>query len=130
MVPKANTKTDDNSPIGMLVSDNCIMYHLNKTSKDKQTLYYICNKKRSTVCTASAIVNRISVTLEGGVKQERHIVKKCASLEDHNHVGNEAEFLAEKIMLEKSVKAQVLELKYFTILVGNSIYTSIYFLFS
>ena len=40
-------------------------------------------------------------------------MKKCASLEDHNHVGNEAEFLAEKIMLEKSVKAQVLELKYF-----------------
>ena len=40
-------------------------------------------------------------------------MKKCASLEDHNHVGNEAEFLAEKIMLEMSVKAQVLELKYF-----------------
>ena len=79
----------------MLVSENCMMYHLNKTSKDKQTLYYICNKKRSTGCTASAIVNRISVTLEGGVKQEKHIVKKCASLEDHNHVGNEAEFLAE-----------------------------------
>ena len=40
-------------------------------------------------------------------------MKKCASLEDHNHVGNEAEFLAEEIMLEMSVKAQVLELKYF-----------------
>merc|ERR1719186_1710959 len=88
---KANTKKDDNnSHIGMLVSDSCMMYHLNKTSKNKETLYYICNKKRATGCTASAIVNRISVTSESGVKEMRHIVKKCASLDDHNHVGNEA----------------------------------------
>ena len=101
---KGNCKNGDN--LGMLISDTSMMYHMNKVSKDKMTFYYLCSKRKSTGCTASAIVNKLIIN-EGGIKGERHVVKKCAALEDHNHEGDQAELLAERIYLEMAEKAQV-----------------------
>ena len=42
-----------------------------------------------------------------GLKEERFVVRKCASLQEHNHNGDQAELLAERILLEMAEKAEV-----------------------
>ena len=73
---KSRSNNDDN--LGKLISHNSMIFHMNSTSKDKKTKYYLCSKRRFTGCMASAIVDNISATEDTveGIKQERWIVRK------------------------------------------------------
>ena len=95
---KANSKQSDY--LGILIAHNSMIHYFNSHNKDKSVSYYVCSKRKLTGCMATAIVNKIEIeNKDDNTIETRHIVNKCASLDEHNHKGDVAAILSERILL-------------------------------
>ena len=87
-----------------------MIHHLNSYNKDKTVSYYVCSKIKVTGCTATAVVNKIIIENKNGensTEEIRYIVNKCSCLEEHNHNGDVAGVISERILLEMAQKVEV-----------------------
>ena len=102
---KANSKNSEN-----LIAHNSMIHYVNSWSRDKTVAYYYCSKRKLTGCTVTAIVNKLVIEKEDSVpptEETRFIVNKCAPLDAHNHEGDVAGILSERILLEMAQKVEV-----------------------
>ena len=105
---KANSK---NEHLGTLITHNSMMLYLNSYNKDKSVQYYTCSKRKTTGCLAKATVHK---------NEDKYVVHKCASLEDHNHEGDVAAVLSERILLEMAEKTEVIKKIIFNLKIFNA----------
>ena len=101
---RSNSKNKD-SP-GVLVIENSMTHYVDKLKN--KTAYYVCSNKRSTGCSATAVVTKIETEdVKSGEKIYRYILSKWDPLEYHNHEGDLSGVVAEKFFMEMAAKVEV-----------------------
>lgn len=79
----------------------CFKFSKNNSSRDNKTWWYTCSYKASHGCTARAIVQRLEVEQEDGVRKVLNTLTEVATPEHHAkfHVPDQAGVLADHVMV-------------------------------
>ena len=106
-----SNRSENGSNLGILVTQKCMIYWITSYNADKSKVYYRCSMKRDTGCTASAIVDKIEIPNDKtGEVEVRYVLTSCASIDQHNHEGDFAQVVSERMQMEM---AQKVEVRYF-----------------
>ena len=104
---KAN-RSKEGLNLGVLVTHKSMIYWIASYNKDKSKVYYRCSMKKNTGSTASGVVDKVklpnSIT---GELETRFVLTSCSSIDDHNHEGDFATVVAERIQMEMAEKVEV-----------------------
>ena len=101
-----NNKCKNKTP-GLLLINSNFTFHFNKWSPNKEIAYYNCASKRTGACTATAIVTKLT---SDSTQDDsfRYILSKWDDAQEHNHEGDKAKIIAERIMSEMIQQVEVI----------------------